>query len=236
MSDTSLASEIQSLTDRLKNDLRTFRHDQKVIMPQIADHVATELKKPANLKIETQQLFLPSDFTAAQRKEFDLIKLGMAQHQLLEGAAYDTLSQLRRDARFVESLSTKKEADCYGQDGHTREQKNVLEARRRRDVTGALYSHLRQAMLNLGMRHDDTTFKKLTSRSFFRKATGAKRVPGDSRRPDGMLWAGEKRKLPTAVADLSTLREANTPFNPEISEPVATQTSQRNARTSNSPN
>ncbi|KAF6743694.1 hypothetical protein DFP72DRAFT_827272 [Ephemerocybe angulata] len=208
--DKGLRVEVDRLKDDLQKRIKLLRRDQKALTPQLLDHIAVELSKPSNLNVETMTLFLPSDFTHSDRVKFSLLSLADGERKMLEGAAYDVLSQLRRDVQFYDSLTANKKSQCYGQERHTREQSKVDEARRRRNSNMDLYKKIRSALVRLGMPEDDPTFLPLTLESLFRKSTTVKRAIGDTYTADSMLWtsgkrvAKSKRRLDGGSANKST--------------------------------
>ncbi|KAF6759321.1 hypothetical protein DFP72DRAFT_806849 [Ephemerocybe angulata] len=197
--DKGLRVEVDRLKDDLQKRIKLLRRDQKALTPQLLDHIAVELSKPSNLNVETMTLFLPSDFTHSDRVKFSLLSLTDGERKMLEGAAYDVLSQLRRDVQFYDSLTANKKSQCYGQERHTREQSKVDEARRRRNSNMDLYKKIRSALVRLGMPEDDPTFLPLTLESLFRKSTTVKRAIGDTYTADSMLWTSGKRVAKSVI-------------------------------------
>ncbi|KAF6743906.1 hypothetical protein DFP72DRAFT_826853 [Ephemerocybe angulata] len=190
-----LREDIESLREQLKKKLVSFRRVQRAVSPQITDYVAqrvAECSKSEKFRLEDEALYLPSDFSTNDIIKFGLTALGELERKILEGSAYDALSQLRRDVQFYDSLAGLKKADCHGQEKHTRERARVNEARRRRDNNMALYTKIRDALIALGMPKDDETFLPMTMTSISRKSTDVKRAIGDTYRTDGPLWLASK--------------------------------------------
>lgn len=196
--DTRTESDIASLRELLLLQIASFRICQKTVAPQVADYIA-KLTVP-EVPEESEILYLPSDFPHAMRTQLSLLALGENERKMLEGAAYDILAQLRQDVRFHASLAKLKKENSYGQDRHTRERAKVLEAQRRRDNSMAIYSHLRMAMVSLGMPENDPTFRPMTLAATFRKSTDTKRQIGDTYRPDGDIWTNTKFKRMPSIA------------------------------------
>jgi hypothetical protein len=182
--------EIEKRRERLRKRIDDWRDViQKNLVPQIGDVVARQAisGKSADTP-ENEILYLPSDFTEADRIKFDLVKLGEHERHFLQGTLCDFVAKIKTKSKTVDAWKADKKAQAYGQRGHTRAMKQVHDVEERRDVLMAHYSASRAAMISLGMSPDDPSFPKLTLEDTYRKATHSKRAVGDSRTSDGLLW------------------------------------------------
>ena len=79
-----LTKEVDNETKRLRASLDTWRMQQRDIMPQVRDYIASHATDSVSLFEE--QLFLPSAFTMDQRAKFSLNALAAIESSLREGA------------------------------------------------------------------------------------------------------------------------------------------------------
>lgn len=169
-------------------------------MPQVGDYV---LKQSTTQKMENapegEKLYIPSDFSEAERVRLRLVSLGECERRLQSGAAYDTIQRVRTTCKTISSLHSNKKAQAYGQTRHTRatEQIRVIEARR--DLFISDYESIRKNMTSLGLAEDSPEFPPLSLADTYRKPTNIKRAVGDSRRHDGAIWTNTVVQLPSTI-------------------------------------
>ena len=186
----SATVDIDGRRKRLTSRIEKWRTLQKTVVPQVGDFVAQQAvsKKFADSP-EKEVLYIPSDFSEAQRVKLGLIDLGKQERQLHEGAACDAIQAVRTIKKTLSSMRANKKAQDYGQQMHTRSIAQICDVEHRQAIVISDYSAARNAMLKLGLSKDDPRFPPLNNQDLYRKPTNVKRAVGDSRRPDGKLWA-----------------------------------------------
>lgn len=157
------SASLESLRDRLRNRIDKWRKLQKDIMPRIGDVVAQQaiLGKFADSP-EKEVLYIPSDFSAAQRIKYDLIELGEHERRFHEGAAYDAVVQVRLLRKSVNAMCKEKKKQDRGQQSNTRAKGKIQTLEAICDLHIKVYSAARSAMISLGLSSDDRTFPPLT--------------------------------------------------------------------------
>ena len=62
---------------------------------------------------EEEVLYVPSDFTEAERIKYDLVKLGEHEHHFLEGTAFDYISKVKTISKkhSLQATSIRKHRD-----------------------------------------------------------------------------------------------------------------------------
>ena len=186
----SATVDIDGRRKQLASHIEKWRMLQKTVVPQVGDFVAQQAvsKKFADSP-EKEVLYIASDFSESQRVKVDLIDLGKQERQFHEGAACDAIQTIRTITKTISSMRANKKAQDYGQQMHTRSITQILDVERRQTIAMNDYSAAWNAMLKLGLSKDDPRFPPLNTKDLFRKPTNIKRAVGDSRRPDGKLWA-----------------------------------------------
>ena len=158
-------------------------------MPQVGDYVQQQtLSLQGYNQVECEILYLPSDLPLAVRITLDLISFGECQRRLLEGAACDTIQQIRILVKLHSAFRQQKKKNAHGQKMNTRATRRLQKATDAKLLAIEDYNSLRQAMINLGLGKDDPMFPPLTIEDTVRKPTHIKRAVGDSRETDGLLW------------------------------------------------
>ncbi|KDR65131.1 hypothetical protein GALMADRAFT_148963 [Galerina marginata CBS 339.88] len=203
------SSERESMRNHLRKRIDDWRKLQRDLTPQIGDFVA---RQAVSLKSadcpEKAVLYLPSDFSEAQRVQYDLVTLGENERRFHQGAAYDAIVKIRILRKTINALIARKKAQDRGQKPHTRSVTQIYDLEAACNLQVAEYSATRDAMISLGLSSDDPQFPELTMDDTFRKPTNVKRAIGDSRRHDGGVWVGGAR--PTASSS-STQPSASEP-------------------------
>lgn len=158
-------------------------------MPQVGDFVLQQLTKGKTEKApENEVLYLPSDFSEAERVQLQLVALGEHERRLQSGAAYDTIRRIRTTSKTISSLRSDKKAQAYGQTRHTRAADQIRKIEARRDAVISDYQAIRAIMISLGLPVDSAEFPPLTLADTYRKPTDIKRAVGDSQRHEGSIW------------------------------------------------
>ncbi|KAJ6521770.1 hypothetical protein DFH09DRAFT_1330882 [Mycena vulgaris] len=182
--------EISTRRTKLTALLGKWRDVRDNIMVEPADSIACA----QSCEIELEKLWLPSDFTEAERVAMgpNIIALAAEEAKLREGEAYDLIRVIQTICRGLSALEDRKK-DVRGQKDNTISGEQVLDTRHRRDCAIKAYNSVRKALLHLGMIQDggdkkDSQFPHLTVDDTFMKSRRRERALGDSRRGDGMLY------------------------------------------------
>jgi len=186
----SATIDIDGRRKRLASHIEKWRMLQKTVVPQVGDFVAQQAvsKKFADSP-EKEVLYITSDFSESQRVKLNLIDLGKQERQFHKGAACDTIQTVRTITKTISSMRANKKAQDYGQQMHMQSITQILDVEHRQTIAMNDYSAAWNAMLKLGLSKDDPRFPPLNTKDLFRKPTNIKRAVGNSRRPDGKLWA-----------------------------------------------
>ena len=186
----ALSNEVEKQRDRLRTRIKNWRDFQRDLIPQIGDLVAQQAIRGTTANApEEEILYIPSDFTEAERVNFDLVKLGEHERHLLEGTAFDHIAKVKTITKAVAASRVDKKAEGYSQQTHTRAMTQIEEVEERLQAAIDDYSATRNSMISLGMSTNDPSFPPLSKQDTFRKSTLLKRAVGDSRRTDGALWS-----------------------------------------------
>ncbi|KAF8955089.1 hypothetical protein BDZ97DRAFT_1968746 [Flammula alnicola] len=210
---SELPASLEDLRDRLRNRIDNWHKLQKDIMPQVGDVVAQQaISGKFADSPEREVLYIPSDFSVAQRIKYGLIELGEHERRFHEGAAYDSVVKVRILRKSVDAMRRRKKKQDRGQQNNTRSSGQIHDLEAIRDLHIDDYSAARSAMISLGLSPNDPTFPPLTLDDTFRKPTHLKRAVGDSRMTDGRLWTmtgvtgGTRRVGSSSAAGPSTSR------------------------------
>lgn len=183
----ALTKELRTRRAKLETRLTKWRRSQKSIMPLIGDFVTAQ----KCVDLESEVLYLPSDFNATQRRDLNLTRLEVHEVKLREGEAYDALRALRLVMKMLSAMRDRKKVQDRGQEANTRSAGQIREGQGRRDIQMANYNAARDALIALcAVQADDpqSDFPRLELRDTYRKSTQAKRSVGDSRVIDGSLF------------------------------------------------
>ncbi|KAJ7239653.1 hypothetical protein C8J57DRAFT_1564709 [Mycena rebaudengoi] len=202
----AVQKEIDGRSSKLQKLVTAFRQQQKRIMPSVADKVAAQAAASPAPPIEREKLFLPSDLTAVERMNLDLISLGIEESRWREGQAFDALRATQNLVKTVTALGDRKRKQERQQKQNTRAGDQISEIVRRRNVRMAGYEAARQAMISLGSldASPDLRFPLLTETDLFMKSVRQKRHVGDSQRTDGRLFQAPVGGLEVPVASTSS--------------------------------
>ncbi|KAJ7866022.1 hypothetical protein B0H14DRAFT_2573576 [Mycena olivaceomarginata] len=101
----SLGSEIVKRREKLDARLAPWRREQREIMPTIGDRVASQSATSPPCLVENEKLFLPSDLTAAERRELGLTSLGIEEARWREEFRMATYDAARQAMISLDSMS-----------------------------------------------------------------------------------------------------------------------------------
>ncbi|KAJ6552856.1 hypothetical protein B0H19DRAFT_1072355 [Mycena capillaripes] len=185
-SEHELASRTKELANRrskFRTQLSELRQQQKYVMPQVGDKVASQaISAPA---IEAELLYLPSEFSEAERREMNLVQLAIEEARWREGQAFDTLRALQNVVKALGALQRRKFKNDRQQKQNTRAMEHMDEGIKRRNHHMEAFNAARLAIITLT---GSSNFPVLTEADLFMKSVQQKRQVGDSNRTDGLLF------------------------------------------------
>ncbi|KAF7372608.1 CxC2 domain-containing protein [Mycena venus] len=182
--------EVLSRRTKLGNTILAWRQQQKSIAPKLGDTVATQAAVLPAVLVEEEVLFLPSDLTASERLDLDVVALGVEEVRWREGEAFDALRAVQNVVKALVALRDRKTKNERQQKDNTRAGNEIADTTRRRDRHMQTYDAARRAMIALGALTDgpNTSFPPLTVADTFMKSVRQTRRIGDSKFTDGLLW------------------------------------------------
>jgi hypothetical protein len=142
-------------------------------------------------EVESETLYLPSDFPFSERDAYDLAFLGGEERKLREGEAFDSLLLIQTAVKTTVALRDRKHRHARGQAENTRSGILIRNAEAQRDLHMETYNVARSSMIALGFLGSEeslSSFPPLTLEDTFMKSQQRKRGLGDSHRTDGLLW------------------------------------------------
>ncbi|KAJ3527188.1 hypothetical protein NMY22_g9878 [Coprinellus aureogranulatus] len=178
---------VQSMRTQLQQSLKRFRELQLKVTPQVADEIPKLDDTSVYDEPELQHLFLPSYYEERDRLAMGLVELGQMERDILEGAAYDTLSKIRTAVQMLGALHSSDKND-RGQTQHTRNRNIIENSHLKVQIEMAAYTNFRDALLKLGFSKDDPTLLPMNENAIKRKSTTTKRALGDTSLRDGHIW------------------------------------------------
>ncbi|KAJ7857939.1 hypothetical protein B0H14DRAFT_3135672 [Mycena olivaceomarginata] len=182
--------EVLSRRTKLSNAILAWRQQQKSIAPKLGDKVAIQAATLPAIPVEEEVLFLPSDLTASERLDLDVVALGVEEARWREGEAFDALRAVQNVVKALVALRDRKTKNERQQKGNTRAGNEIADTTKRRDRHMQTYDAARCAMIALGTLTDgvNTSFPPLTVADTFMKSVRQARRVGDSKLTDGLLW------------------------------------------------
>jgi len=213
----ALESELDTKRDQLRKRIDKWRCAQKSLMPQVGDHVERHRvalsQCDSDDRPEKETLFLPSDFSREDSATLLLSSFAQDQHQLLEGAAFDALHQVRTIIKGTIIARQDKIKHARGQSANTRATVRIKSVEFERDFAIAEYNAIRDMLISLGLSSDDSIYRRLELKDTERKRTDVRRAVGDSHRTDGAIWTqtgiGAGSKAPAAIGERVEMLDAS---------------------------
>ncbi|KAJ6616904.1 hypothetical protein B0H10DRAFT_1914835 [Mycena sp. CBHHK59/15] len=186
----STLREVQSRRTKLNDMIIAWRQQQKSLAPKLGDKVAAQAVASPAVQIEHEKLFIPSDLTASERLQLDLVNLGVEEVRWREGQAFDALRTVQNVVKAVTALYDRKEKNERQQKDNSRAGDHIQDTIKRRDRHMQTYESARLAMISLGALAEGpgTSFPPLKEADTFMKSVRKTRQVGDSRFTDGLLW------------------------------------------------
>ncbi|KAJ7874497.1 hypothetical protein B0H14DRAFT_2265332, partial [Mycena olivaceomarginata] len=100
--------------------------------------------------VEEEVLFLPSDLTASERLDLDVVALGVEEGRWREGEAFGALRAVQNVVKALVALRDRKTKNERQQKGNTRAGNEIANTTKRRDRHMQTYDAARCAMIALG--------------------------------------------------------------------------------------
>ncbi|KAJ7805044.1 hypothetical protein B0H14DRAFT_3485622 [Mycena olivaceomarginata] len=161
--------EIASRRTKLTAQIDTWRKVHERVLSSIPD-AAELVAMPQTCEVEEEKLWLPSEFTVAQR-----VAMG-----------HNMIALAEEEGKLREGEATGSDWTETAQKGHTTAGEQILDTRRRRDSLIDSYNYVRKAMISLGTviyhNDEDSQFPFLSVKDTFTKSRRRERALGDSRR------------------------------------------------------
>ncbi|KAG7086172.1 hypothetical protein E1B28_002131 [Marasmius oreades] len=208
----STESEI-STTKRSKTvlttDIRNWRKLQLHMMPQVESFVSAQLDRNNDISIETQCLYLPSDFSQQERKKLSLDLLSSIELKLREGECNDAIVGLCDAINYKTVMRENQRANSHGVIQNTRSVKWLKTAEVKKQLHATHYRASRLAILGLLGIDDSPDYPVLKDEDMYAKNPTVARELGDGKRVDAWIWRyGQLKGLGTkAKADFLTEME-----------------------------
>ncbi|KAJ7443174.1 hypothetical protein B0H11DRAFT_1881567 [Mycena galericulata] len=186
----STRKEVLSRRTKLQNRIIIWRQQQKLLTPKLGDKVASQAAALPAVQAEDEKLYIPSDLTASERLQLDVVEIGVEEVRWREGQAFDCLRAVQVVVKAIRALYDRKEKSERQQKDNSRAGDHIRDTIKRRDRHMQSYESARQAMIALDALVDGgkTRFPPLTEADTFMKSVRKTRQVGDSRFTDGLLW------------------------------------------------
>jgi hypothetical protein len=176
-------------------------------MPTVGDKIVSQAALVPIPAIQDEKLFLPSDLTAVERRDLDVIALGVEESRWREGEAFDSLRAIQNLVKTLTALGDRKRKQDRKQKQNTRAGEQISEITRRRDLRIDSYEASRQAMISLEYVAGESKFPRLTAQDLVMKSVRQKRQVGDSQRTDGRLFRAPGIMQPSGSTASSSVQQ-----------------------------
>ncbi|KAK0470868.1 hypothetical protein IW261DRAFT_1572702 [Armillaria novae-zelandiae] len=149
---------------------------------------------------ETCKLLLPSAMSPILRQKMGFTNLVAEEYELREGAAYDSIAEVRLRASTVAYMDETRQGNDMGQERLTKSLRQLNNARESLELAIQQYNGHQMAMKELGV-HSGSSFPlpELSMQDTYRKTRTRKRAMGDSRVMDGRIFGNITRKKPQGI-------------------------------------
>lgn len=175
-------------------------------------HAAPAILQSDHAEVESEVLYLPSDFDQQQIDKFDLHSLARVEIDLLKGEAYDALELIRQLVKHAAHLGQIKIKEARGVAQNTRAAKMTKDAHAKKRAAMNRYRDTRQRLLKLSGTADLPDFLELSDSDVWRKDTSRARKLGDGNFTEGWIWrigvaanASDEEKSDFSIAGERTL-------------------------------
>jgi hypothetical protein len=165
-------------------------------------------------QIESERLWLPSDWTEDERITLGLSGLADCERELREAEVHEYLNAARSSVKVISAMSNQKKIHARGQAQNTRALSSIKEEEKRRDQAVIDYNSAREALLRLlpleERRAGEERLPVLSVQDTYRKPPQGRREVGDSRRRDGSAWRIHKDVRESASTSLQLTNDLGT--------------------------
>lgn len=182
----------------LLEDLSVWREEQKKFMPSVQPCIESI---GTDSRLETVCLMLPSDFTASQRAELNLVEAGRLEYLLREGDAHDMLRNLKLSIRALSFFSHRADKHTRTKGTKTRTGAKYKEARDSKALYTKEYRSTRLALISLGLPPNDPTLRPLEDKDTYRPSTIEPHEFGSGTKETGWIWTVSTGKSSISETD-----------------------------------
>jgi hypothetical protein len=186
----SLKGSVADQRSKLRTQIQKFRSLQKCVY--ISSHLASITPQQTSYDTpEDEQLYLPSFFSAADRRRYELGALANYELKLREGVAFDKIRELQELTKLL-SVNLDEKRDARGVKANTRTSVVVRSVMASQSRAIDNFNINRSALIRLGM--PAKQFPVVMQGDTYRKPTHVKRQLGDSRKIDGRIGRHEEKR------------------------------------------
>ncbi|KAG7090399.1 hypothetical protein E1B28_009518 [Marasmius oreades] len=157
-------------------------------MPQVEHFVSAQLDHNNNISVETQYLYLPSDFSQQERTKLSLDFLSSIELKLREGECNDAIMGLCDAINYKMVMRDNQRANSRGVIQNTRSVKWLKSAEVKKQVYASHYRASRSAILSLLGVDESPDYPVLNDEDMYTKNPTAARELGDGKRVDAWIW------------------------------------------------
>ncbi|KAF9024287.1 hypothetical protein BDZ89DRAFT_954844 [Hymenopellis radicata] len=173
----------------LLGDIRRWRKEQIQLVPMLSKLASSEDgNENDQILVETEKLYLPSDFSPAERSQLGLVTLAEVELKLREGEANDAVVFLCEAITHVMMFRSVKEKHARGVSQNTRAAKFIRGVNDRRNAYADQYRRARKAVLALKAINESSDYPILTQEDMYAKNAVNARELGDGSKTDGWIW------------------------------------------------
>ncbi|KAF8913329.1 hypothetical protein CPB85DRAFT_1219841 [Mucidula mucida] len=172
----------------LLGDLRQWRKTQLQIMPTLERLALESRLESAEVFVEREILYLPSDFNSTDRVKLGLQRLADLELRLREGEANDAVLALCDTIAHKMVLREVKKSNARGVTQNTRATKFIRGVEFKRAGHAAQYRKAREAVLELQNVKESANYPVLTEEDMYAKNAVNARELGDGSKTDGWIW------------------------------------------------
>ncbi|KAK0472410.1 hypothetical protein IW261DRAFT_1571030 [Armillaria novae-zelandiae] len=194
--------------DRERLGVRIFEWYREAPNPEIGE-VWDKIFETSVPVPETCKLLLPSAMSPILRQKMGFTDLVAEEYELREGAAYDSIAEVRLRASTVAYMDETRQRNDMGQERLTKSLRQLNNARESLELAIQQYNGHRTAMKELGV-HSGSSFPlpELSMQDTYRKTRTRKRAMGDSRVMDGRIFGNVTKGSTLGKARDSSERQA----------------------------
>ncbi|KAF8190694.1 hypothetical protein K438DRAFT_1970995 [Mycena galopus ATCC 62051] len=129
--------------------IASWRQQQKSIAPKLGNKVAARAAASPVVPLEYEILYPPSDLTASERLELDVVTLGVEETRWRVGQAFDALRAVQVGVKALTAVRDRKTKNDRKQKDNARVGDEIHETTERCDRQVQTYEAARCAMISL---------------------------------------------------------------------------------------